>query len=158
MPISVTQMKAGIILTATMSGSLTSTYQLLAELEAIKRRVQKLSGKHLMYVHNVTGDISPATRSMIVDEAMVRRAVTGPMYLSPPAFSTKVAGGKMLPNKTTAIAANFRKEMQAQFKNKGKKAILNRAQFIELYFENFSPYGTSALGNLLNSATQRALK
>ena len=158
MPISVTQMKAGIILTATMSGSLTSTYQLLAELEAIKRRVQKLSGKHLMYVHNVTGDISPATRSMIVDEAMVRRAVTGPMYLSPPAFSTKVAGGKMLPNKTTAIAANFRKEMQAQFKNKGKKAILNRAQFIELYFENFSPYGTSALGNLLNSATQHSLK
>jgi hypothetical protein len=158
MPISVTQMKAGIILTATMSGSLTSTYQLLAELEAIKRRVQKLSGKHLMYVHNVTGDISPATRSMIVDEAMVRRAVTGPMYLSPPAFSTKVAGGKMLPNKTTAIAANFRKEMQAQFKNKGKKAILNRAQFIELYFENFSPYGTSALGNLLNSSTQHSLK
>ena len=158
MPISVTQMKAGIILTATMSGSLTSTYQLLAELEAIKRRVQKLSGKHLMYVHNVTGDISPATRSMIVDEAMVRRAVTGPMYLSPPAFSTKVAGGKMLPNKTTAIAANFRKEMQAQFKNKGKKAILNRAQFIELYFENFSPYGTSALGNLLNSSTQNALE
>ena len=158
MPISVTQMKAGIILTATMSGSLTSTYQLLAELEAIKRRVQKLSGKHLMYVHNVTGDISPATRSMIVDEAMVRRAVTGPMYLSPPAFSTKVAGGKMLPNKTTAIAANFRKEMQAQFKNKGKKAILNRAQFIELYFENFSPYGTSALGNLLNSSTQNSLK
>ena len=158
MPISVTQMKAGIILTATMSGSLTSTYQLLAELEAIKRRVQKLSGKHLMYVHNVTGDISPATRSMIVDEAMIRRVVTGPMYLSPPAFSTKVAGGKMLPNKTTEIAANFRKEMQAQFKNKGKKAILNRAQFIELYFENFSPYGTSALGNLLNSATQHSLK
>ena len=158
MPISVTQMKAGIILTATMSGSLTSTYQLLAELEAIKRRVQKLSGKHIMYVHNVSGDISPSTRSMIVDEAMVRRAVTGPMYLSPPAFSTKVAGGKMLPNKTTAIAANFRKEMQAQFKNKGKKAILNRAQFIELYFENFSPYGTSALGNFLNSSTQNALE
>ena len=158
MPISVTQMKAGIILTATMSGSLTSTYQLLAELEAIKRRVQKLSGKHIMYVHNVSGDISPSTRSMIVDEAMIRRVVTGPMYLSPPAFSTKVAGGKMLPNKTTAIAANFRKEMQAQFKNKGKKAILNRAQFIELYFENFSPYGTSALGNLLNSSTQHSLK
>ena len=158
MPISVTQMKAGIILTATMSGSLTSTYQLLAELEAIKRRVQKLSGKHLMYVHNVTGDISPATRSMIVDEAMIRRVVTGPMYLSPPAFSTKVAGGKMLPNKTTAIAANFRKEMQAQFKNKGKKTILNGAQFIELYIENFSPYGTSALGNLLNSSTQNSLK
>ena len=111
-----------------------------------------------MFVHHVTGDISPVARSMIVDEAMVRRAVTGSMYLSPPTFSTKVAGGKILPNKTTAIAANFRKEMQAQFKNKGKKAILNRAQFIELYFENFSPYGTSALGNLLNSSTQNSLK
>ena len=111
-----------------------------------------------MFVHHVTGDISPVARSMIVDEAMVRRAVTGSMYLSPPTFSTKVAGGKILPNKTTAIAANFRKEMQAQFKNKGKKTILNGAQFIEPYIENFSPYGTSALGNLLNSSTQNSLK
>ena len=55
MPISVQQMKAGIVITATLTGNMRGTYQLLAELEAIKRRVQKLSGKHIMYVHNVSG-------------------------------------------------------------------------------------------------------
>ena len=158
MAVSVSQTKSGMVVTATLSGTGTSIHKLLAEIEALKRRVQKLDGKHTMYVTRVTGDISPATRSMIVSEQMVRRAVTPAMYLSPPAFSPAIAGGKMLPNKATAITANFRKEMQDQFKNQGKKTILNRKQFVELYFENFTAYGSTGLGRMLNDATERSLR
>ena len=157
MAVSVSQTKSGMVVTATLSGTGTSIHKLLAEIEALKRRVQKLDGKHTMYVTRVTGDISPATRSMIVSEQMVRRAVTPAMYLSPPAFSPTIAGGKMLPNKATAITANFRKEMQDQFKNQGKKTILNRKQFVELYFENFTAFGSTGLGRILNDVTERSM-
>jgi len=156
--VSVSQTKAGLLLTATVSTKGASIGKLLAEIEALKRRVQRLDGKHTMYVTRVTGDIAPATRSFIVDTAMVRRAVTPSMYLSPAAFSTAIAGGKMLPNKATAITANFRKEMQDQLKNQGKKTILNRKQFVELYFENFTAFGSSGLGRILNDATERSLR
>ena len=158
MAVSVSQTKAGLLLTATVSTKGASIGKLLAEIEALKRRVQRLDGKHTMYVTRVTGDIAPATRSFIVDTAMVRRAVTPAMYLSPAAFSPTIAGGKMLPNKATAITANFRKEMQDQLKNKGKKTILNRKQFVELYFENFTAFGSSGLGRILNDATERSLR
>ena len=157
MGISVSQTNSGMVVTATLSGKGTSIHKLLKELEVLKKRVQRLDGKHTMYVTRVTGDISPATRSMIVSEQMVRRAVTPAMYLSPPAFSPTIAGGKMLPNKATAITANFRKEMQDQFKNQGKKTILNRKQFVELYFENFTAYGSTGLGRILNAATERSM-
>ena len=157
MGISVTQTNSGMVVKATLSGTGTSIHKLLKELEVLKKRVQRLDGKHTMYVTRVTGDISPATRSMIVSEQMVRRAVTPAMYLSPPAFSPTIAGGKMLPNKATAITANFRKEMQDQFKNQGKKTILNRKQFVELYFENFTAYGSTGLGRILNAATERSM-
>jgi hypothetical protein len=156
--VSVSQTKAGLLLTATVTTKGASIGKLLAEIEALKRRVQRLDGKHTMYVTRVTGDIAPATRSFIVDTAMVRRAITPAMYLSPPAFSPAIAGGKMLPNKATAITANFRKEMQDQLKNQGKKTILNRKQFVELYFENFTAFGSTGLGSILNDATERSLR
>ena len=158
MPISVQQMKAGITITATLSGSMRGTYQLLAELEAIKRRVQKLSGKHIMYVHNVSGDISPATRSMIVSEQMVQKAVTPAMYLKPAAFSPKIASGRALPDKARAITESLRAQMQKQVMKTNRKVVLNRAQFMEIYFNDFQAYPNTRMGNLLNSATQRALK
>ena len=158
MPISVTQMKAGITITATLTGNMRGTYQLLAELEAIKRRVQKLSGKHIMYVHNVSGDISPATRSMIVSEQMVQKAVTPAMYLKPAAFSPKIASGRALPDKARAIAESLRAQMQKQVMKTNRKVVLNRAQFMEIYFNDFQAYPNTRMGNLLNSATQRALK
>jgi hypothetical protein len=151
-------MKAGITITATLTGNMRGTYQLLAELEAIKRRVQKLSGKHIMYVHNVSGDISPATRSMIVSEQMVQNAVTPAMYLKPAAFSPKIASGRALPDKARAIAESLRAQMQKQVMKTNRKVVLNRAQFMEIYFNDFQAYPNTRMGNLLNSATQHALK
>ena len=52
MPISVQQMKAGITITATLSGSMRGTYQLIAELEALKKRVERLNGKSVFYPHS----------------------------------------------------------------------------------------------------------
>ena len=91
MPISVQQIKSGIVITATLTGNMRGTYQLLAELEALKKRVERLNGKSVFYAHTLTGTISPATQSMIVSEQMVQKAVTPAMYLKPAAFSPKIA-------------------------------------------------------------------
>ena len=158
MPISVQQMKAGIVITATLTGNMRGTYQLLAELEALKKRVERLNGKSVFYAHTLTGNISPATQSMIVSEQMVQKAVTPAMYLKPAAFSPKIASGRALPDKARAITESLRAQMQKQVTKTNRKVVLNRAQFMEIYFNDFQAYPNTRMGNLLNSATQRALK
>ena len=65
-------------------------YKLVRELEALKRRVKKLDGKNIMFVHSVP---SVGSASMMVTDAEVDQIVTNAMFMSPRAFNEKFFGG-----------------------------------------------------------------
>jgi len=158
MGISVSQTNSGMTIKATLSGTGTSIQKLLKELEVLKKRVARLDGAHVMFAHTITGSISPALQSMIVDEAMVQKAVSPAMRLSPRAFSPKIASGRALPDKARAITDSLRSQMQQQMTKSNRRVVLNRAQFLEIYFNDFGGYGSSPMGKILNSATTQRLK
>jgi len=158
MAVSVSQTKAGFQVTATLSGKGTSIHKLLKEIEVLKKRVQRLDGAHVMFAHTITVSQSPATQSMIVSEEMVQKAVSPAMRLSPRAFSPKIASGRALPDKARAITDSLRSQMQAQVLKSNRRVVLNRAQFLEIYFNDFGGYGSSPMGKILNSATTQRLK
>jgi hypothetical protein len=48
--------------------------------------------------------------------------------------------------------------MQAQVLKSNRRVVLNRAQFLEIYFNDFGGYGSSPMGKILNAATTQRLK
>ena len=158
MGISVSQTNSGMVVTATLSGKGTSIHKLLKELEVLKKRVQRLDGAHVMFAHTITGSVSPATQSMFVSEEMVQKAVSPAMRLSPRAFSPKIASGRALPDKARAITDSLRSQLQQQMTKTNRRVLLNRAQFLEIYFNDFGGYGSSPMGKILNAATTKGLK
>ena len=79
-------------------------YKFVRELEALKRRVKKLDGKNIMFVHSVP---SVASASMMVTDAEVDQIVTQAMYISPRAFNEKFFGGKTAPDKLKYLTGSL---------------------------------------------------
>ena len=79
-------------------------YKLVNELEVLKRRVKKLDGKNVFFVHQ---PFNPLTATMIVSRAEVDQIVTQAMYLKPRAFNEKFFGGKRSPDKLKFLTASL---------------------------------------------------
>ena len=132
------------------------------ELEQMVERIRSLDGKHILYAHSVTGSLGGGSQSMVVDSAMIDRAVTPVMHIVPPAFRNYIMAGGMLPEKKRAMIANFQREKvlhdQKQKEPRGP-VITSRKQFEAIYFnQDLDIYTDSKMGKFLNRSTQQALK
>lgn len=132
------------------------------KLEELVKRIQSLDGKHILYAHSVTGALGGGSQSMVVDSAMIDRAVTPALHIVPPAFRDYIMAGGMLPEKKKAMIANFQRERalhdQKQRQPRGP-VITSRKQFEAIYFnQDLDIYTDSKMGRYLNKSTQRALK
>ena len=132
------------------------------DLEELVERIRSLDGKHILYAHSVTGALGGGSQSMVVDSAMIDRAVTPVMHIVPPAFRNYIMSGGMLPEKKRAMIANFQRERalhdQKQKEPKGS-LITTRKQFDAIFFnQDIDIYTDSKMGGFLNRSTQNSLK
>ena len=77
----------------------------LKEMRGIKLTVEEMDGQHVVLVDVLR--LSPASASLIVDDALIERVVTPVMYIDPPAFRPSIANGKMLPEKKRVLIGNL---------------------------------------------------
>ena len=131
----------------------------LKEMRGIKLAVEEMDGQHVVLVDVLR--LSPASASLIVDDALIERVVTPVMYIDPPAFRRSVANGKMLPDKKRVLIGNLQRELVRQQQKglqSGKQAITNRKDYIAIYNEEFNYLPKGKMGNFLNRSTSKALK
>ena len=110
-------------------------YKLVNELEALKRRVKKLDGKNVFFVHQ---PFNPSTATMIVSRAEVDQIVTQAMYLKPRAFNEKFFGDKTSPDKLKFMTASLNRAIakrQAQIK---RRVLRTRGEFMEFYQQSLN--------------------
>lgn len=132
-------------------------YKLVRELEELKRRVKKLDGKTIMFVHKVP---SVASSSMIVSEAEVDQIVTQAMYISPRAFNEKFFGGKTAPDKLKYLTGSLNRAIAKQQAQPRRRVLKTRREFMEFYqdqFNFFNPSKTGKMGSYLNKTMTRDL-
>ncbi len=132
-------------------------YKLVDELEELKRRVKKLDGKTVIFVHKVP---SVASSSMIVSEVEVDDAVFQAMFLKPEAFSKNVNNGRTLPDKLTSITGSLNRAIAKKQMQPKRRVLRTRKDFLEFYqnqFNFFNPSKTGKMGSFLNKTMTRDL-
>ena len=132
-------------------------YKLVNELEELKRRVKKLDGKTVMFVHKVP---SVASSSMIVSEAEVDQIVTQAMYIPPRAFNEKFFGGKTAPDKLKYMTGSLNRAIAKRQAQPRRRVLKTRREFMEFYqdqFNFFNPSKTGKMGSFLNRSMTRDL-
>ena len=132
-------------------------YKLVNELEELKRRVKKLDGKTVMFVHKVP---SVATSSMIVSEAEVDQIVTSAMYMKPKAFNEKFFGGKTAPDKLKFMTGSLNRAIAKRQAQPKRRVLRTRREFMEFYQQSlniFDPSKTVKMGTFLNRTMTKDL-
>ena len=102
-------------------------YKLVRELEELKRRVKKLDGKTVMFVHKVP---SVASSSMIVSEAEVDQIVTQAMYMKPRAFNEKFFGGKTASDKLKYMTGSLNRAIAKKQMQPKRRVLRTRKDFL----------------------------
>ena len=110
-------------------------YKLVRELEELKRRVKKLDGKTVMFVHKVP---SVASSSMIVSEAEVDQIVTQAMYMKPRAFNEKFFGGKTASDKLKYMTGSLNRAIAKKQMQPKRRVLRTRKDFLEFYQNQFN--------------------
>ena len=155
-------MRTHIKTTSTTKGGFNKEFKThVDDYEKDVKRIKSLDGKYVMYVYSVTGAIGAGSLSMIVDSAMIDRAVTPVMHMTPAAFKNHILSGNMLPDKKRQLVANFQRERalaDAKQLQSSRTPITNRKEFEAVYFEDLQIYRNSKMGRYLNRSTQQALK
>ena len=132
-------------------------YKLVNELEALKRRVKKLDGKNVFFVHQ---PFNPSTATMIVSEAEVDQIVTQAMFMKPKAFNEKFFGGKTAPGKLKYLTGSLNRAIAKQQAQPRRRVLKTRKDFLEFYqdqFNFFNPSKTGRMGSFLNKTKTRDL-
>ena len=132
-------------------------YKLVNELEELKRRVKKLDGKTVMFVHKVP---SVATSSMIVSEAEVDQIVTSAMYMKPKAFNEKFFGGKTAPDKLKYMTGSLNRAIAKRQAQPRRRVLRNKKDFIEFYKDKlniFNPRQSGRMATFLNATMTKDL-
>ena len=132
-------------------------YKLVNELEELKRRVKKLDGKTVMFVHKVP---SVASSSMIVSDTEVDQIVSQAMYMKPRAFNEKFFGGKTAPDKLKYMTGSLNRAIAKQQAQPRRRVLKTRKDFLEFYqnqFNFFNPSKTGKMGTFLNRTMTRDL-
>ena len=132
-------------------------YKLVNELEELKRRVKKLDGKNIMFVHSVP---SVASASMMVTDAEVDQIVTQAMFMNPRAFNEKFFGGKTAPDKLKYLTGSLNRAIAKRQPEPRRRVLKTRREFIEFYqnqFNFFNPSKTGKMGAFLNRSMTRDL-
>ena len=130
---------------------------LVNELEALKRRVKKLDGKNVFFVHQ---PFNPSTATMIVSEAEVDQIVTQAMYMKPRAFNEKFFGGKTAPDKLKYMTGSLNRAIAKRQAQPRRRVLKTRREFLEFYqdqFKFFNPLKTGKMGSFLNKTMTRDL-
>ena len=125
-------------------------YKLVNELEALKRRVKKLDGKNVFFVHQ---PFNPSTATMIVSEAEVDQIVTQTMYMKPRTFNEKFFGGKTAPDKLKFMTGSLNRAIPKRQAQPKRRVLRTRREFMELYKQSlniFDPSKTGKMGTFLN--------
>lgn len=134
---------------------LTNTNELRAferEFRRLADKVKSYDGKYVLYVDTHKG----GCKSIFVSKTDFDRVVSPQMYGDTPAFSKQVAGGRFLPDRLDAAYGALARE-QARQENlaHGQRKILNRSEYIALYYPEFSFY--PGIGSSLNRSTSDRL-
>ena len=132
-------------------------YKLVNELEALKRRVKKLDGKNVFFVHL---PFNPSTATMIVSEAEVDQIVTQAMYMKPRAFNEKFFGGKTAPDKLKYMTGSLNRAIAKRQAQPRRRVLKTRKDFLEFYqdqFNFFNPSKTGKMGSFLNKTMTKDL-
>lgn len=100
------------------------------DFRALADTVRAADGSYVMY------DVTPsAALPSIISKADFDRVVSGEMYGKPAAFSRSIAGGHFLPDRLDrTYGALARHAAQHHVLQRGKRKILNRAEFIAYYY------------------------
>ena len=132
-------------------------YKLVNELEALKRRVKKLDGKNVFFVHQ---PFNPSTATMIVSEAEVDQIVTQAMYMNPKAFNEKFFGGKTAPDKLKFMTGSLNRAIAKRQAQPKRRVLRTRREFMEFYQQSlniFDPLKTGKMGSFLNKTMTKDL-
>ena len=115
-------------------------YKLVNELEAYKRRVKKLDGKTIMFVHKVP---SVDSSSMIVSDTEVDQIVSQAMYMKPRAFNEKFFNGKTAPDKLKFITSSLNRAIAKRQAQPRRRVLRTRKDFLEFYQNQFNFFNPS---------------
>ena len=132
-------------------------YKLVRELEELKRRVKKLDGKTIMFVHKVP---SVASSSMIVSDSEVDQIVSQAMYMKPKAFNEKFFNGKTAPDKLKFMTGSLNRAIAKKQMQPKRRVLRTKKDFLEFYqdqFNFFNPSKTGKMGSFLNKTMTRDL-
>ena len=132
-------------------------YKLVNELEELKRRVKKLDGKNIMFVHSVP---SVGSASMMVTDAEVDQILTQAMFMKPKAFNEKFFGGKTAPDKLKYMTGSLNRAIAKRQAQPRRRVLKTRKDFLEFYqdqFNFFNPSKTGKMGSFLNKTMTRDL-
>ena len=132
-------------------------YKLVNELEALKRRVKKLDGKNVFFVHQ---PFNPSTATMIVSKAEVDQIVTQAMYMKPKAFNEKFFGGKTAPDKLKFMTGSLNRAIAKRQAQPKSRVLRTRREFMEFYQQSlniFDPSKTGKMGTFLNRTMTKDL-
>ena len=132
-------------------------YKLVNELEELKRRVKKLDGKTVMFVHKVP---PVASSSVIVSEAEIDQIVSQAMYIKPRALNEKFFGGKTAPDKLKYLTSSLNRAIAKLQALPRRRVLKTRREFMEFYqyqFNFFNSSKTGKMGSFLNKIMTRDL-
>lgn len=130
----------------------------IKDLRTLRGELKRIEGRYIFYVDSPGGE-SLATQPMIIDEALLTRAVEPALRLKPSALAPYIANGGLLPDKKRTLIANLQREQARQMKQatKGGKAVIrNREQYLAMYAGKFD-YFSGRIGRPINAAIDRGL-